>query len=66
MMAVPISAGVRLEVGQPKVLFDSHIAGAFNDRFDVSKDGRFLVPTRAEKSSAPLTIIVNWPSGLKK
>lgn len=67
MMAVPVSAGVRLEVGQPKALFDSHIAGSFNDRFDVSKDGRFLVPTRAEESTAtPLTVIVNWPSGLKK
>jgi hypothetical protein len=67
MMAVSVRTGAGFDAGQPTALFDSQIAGGFNDRFDVSKDGRFLVPTQAEQSSAEtLTIVVNWPAGLKK
>jgi hypothetical protein len=34
--------------------------------YDVSKDGRFLIPTPVEKSeSTPFTVVVNWTAGLK-
>ena len=35
--------------------------------FDVSKDGRFLIPTQIEQAAgAPMTVVVNWTAGLKK
>jgi Tol biopolymer transport system component len=35
--------------------------------FDVSKDGRFLIPAPVGQStSAPITVVVNWTAGLKR
>ena len=34
--------------------------------FDVSKDGRFLIPVQDEGASPAMTLVVNWQSGLKK
>jgi hypothetical protein len=38
------------------------------DRFDVRRDGRFLihVPQEQAATNVPLTVVVNWQSGLKK
>jgi serine/threonine protein kinase len=35
-------------------------------RFDVTKDGRFLIPTVVGQFGGPITIVVNWTAGLKK
>jgi hypothetical protein len=37
------------------------------DRFDVRRDGRFLihVPQDQAAASVPLTVVVNWQSALK-
>jgi hypothetical protein len=33
----------------------------------VSKDGRFLVPVVVDQTAnVPMTVVVNWPAGLKK
>jgi hypothetical protein len=33
----------------------------------VRKDGKFLIPTPVEQTAAvPMTVVVNWPAGLKK
>jgi eukaryotic-like serine/threonine-protein kinase len=64
MMAVPVRSGAILQAGQPRALFDSHIGEDFNVRFDVAKDGRFLIPVQV--STAPINVIVNWPATLKK
>jgi hypothetical protein len=63
MMAVDIKAsGGKLEAGVPHALFN--VRGGF---FDVSKDGKFLIPTPVEQTAAvPMTVIVNWTAGLKK
>jgi Tol biopolymer transport system component len=67
MIAVPVLAGARFETGPPKALFDSRIAGGFNDRFDVSTDGRFLIPIQAERSGPPpITVIFNWTAAINK
>ncbi len=35
--------------------------------FDVNKDGRFLIPAPVGQStSAPITVVVNWTTGLKR
>jgi serine/threonine protein kinase len=67
MMAVPISKiGGNLEIGAPKVLFDSKIGAFTNVSFDVSRDGRFLIPVQEQASASPLTLVVNWQAALKK
>jgi len=48
----------------PEALFE---AGSTNGDYDVATDGRFLIPRSAEVgSSAPLTVVVNWTTALKK
>jgi hypothetical protein len=55
----------KFEAGVPKPLFDVHLVGLSN--FDVSKDGRFLIPAQIEQSATvPITVMVNWTAGLKK
>jgi Tol biopolymer transport system component len=69
LMAVDVKGGPggSFEVGAPKALFDPHFGGTVTDRFDVSKDGRFLIPAVAvEQSTAPITVVVNWTAGLNK
>jgi hypothetical protein len=35
--------------------------------FDVSKDGKFLIPAQVESASTvPMTVVVNWQAGLKR
>ena len=67
MMAVEIKGAVsNPEAGVPKALFDVRLGG-INPRFDVAKDGKFLIPTALEQAaSAPITVVVNWAAGLKK
>ena len=67
MMAVETKGtGDRLEAGVPQALFDVRI-GVGNTRFDVAKDGKFLIPTPLERNaSAPLTVVVNWTTAFKK
>jgi len=58
--------GARFEAAVPKPLFDTRIRSTYS-WFDVSKDGRFLMPTQTEPSgSAAVTVVVNWTAGLKK
>jgi eukaryotic-like serine/threonine-protein kinase len=65
LMAVEIEGGPRLVRGTPRPLFETHLP--INGRYDVSKDGRFLIPTQIESTgSVPLTVIVNWTASLIK
>jgi len=77
MMAVPVkaTAGPRpsFEAGAPVPLFDAHMASLQNGvlfEYDVTSDGkRFLIDTTGGASGAaspPLTVVVNWNTGLKK
>jgi eukaryotic-like serine/threonine-protein kinase len=65
LRAVPVkSVGEKFEAGVPVPLFEVRLSN--NGRYDVSKDGRFLVPMQIEQSTVvPLTIVQNWQSGLK-
>jgi len=67
IMAVDIKPGTRFQFGVPKALFDVPRA-LFDTRlrsnlisFDVSKDGRFLLPALVEQQvSTPMTVVLNW------
>jgi len=64
MMAVAVRGGANFEAGVPAPLFGTKLN--FGD-FDVSKTGRFLIPTQIkEPGTLPITVTVNWPAGLKK
>jgi hypothetical protein len=65
-VAVKSGPGSSFDAGAPKVLFDPHTGPLRTDRFDVAKDGRFLIPTLTQQSAPPVTVVVNWPSLLKK
>jgi serine/threonine protein kinase/Tol biopolymer transport system component len=75
LMAVPIKAGeTALEVGTPTRLFAPRVlngpvaAVGFRAQYDVTRDGqRFLLNVPAEDAAPPsITVVVNWPAGLKK
>jgi Tol biopolymer transport system component/predicted Ser/Thr protein kinase len=64
MMAASVGKGPTLEIGAPKALFSVRVAGGV---YDVSKDGRFLIPVESEQpTQPPLAVVLNWPAGLKK
>ncbi len=69
-MAVEIRPSVpgsqQFQYGVPKVLFEVRIGRNNALSFDVSKDGRFLLPALVEQqSSTPMTVVLNWPQMLK-
>jgi Tol biopolymer transport system component/predicted Ser/Thr protein kinase len=67
MMAVDIGAGPMFQAGVPKVLFATHLALGPGTNFDVSREGRFLIPNQVEGPEAtPITVVINWASGFKK
>jgi hypothetical protein len=69
MMAVAVKGGDQFEAGLPKLLFDTQVSAASTDSgyFDVSKDGRFLIPASVDQPvNAAMTVVVNWTAGLKK
>jgi hypothetical protein len=69
VMASAVRAGSRFEVGEPVALFDvgTPESFSFNNSFDVTRDGRFLIPVRPERAEqTALTVLVNWTAGLKK
>jgi Tol biopolymer transport system component len=58
LMAAPVKAGERLEIGVPVELF---LVGSQLFDFDVSPDGqRFLVSKPAAEPGLPITVVVNW------
>jgi hypothetical protein len=67
MMAVPVkSTAATFEPGPAVALFDTHTMGYFP--YDVAADGRFLIDTVTESAveSSPITVVLNWTTGLRK
>ena len=55
-----------IEVGTPQLLFHASVPGV-GVPYDVSADGqRVLVNLAEDEESAPLFVVVNWPTELKK
>lgn len=67
MMAAAVSgASSKFEAGVPKPLFATRLA-QLNPMYDVSEEGRFLIPTEVEReNAAAITAVVNWTVELKK
>ena len=67
LMAVDVKPGSTLEVGIPKILFDTQIAvNPIIDQYAVTPDGqRFLVNVPLPGSST-LTVLVNWTALLRQ
>ena len=64
LMAVEIKAGPS-DRSVPRSLVPTRLS--VNGRYDVSKDGRFLIPTVLDSAgTVSMTAIVNWTAGLKK
>jgi Tol biopolymer transport system component len=59
------AAGGEPKFGIPTTLFRAHPRN-FDAVYQVSKDGRFLISSAPDESTAPLTLISNWPAMLKK
>ena len=69
LMAAPVLTGTKLEIGEPKELFSTGPPGpfSFNNGFDVTKDGRFLIPVRPEQGgNTAMNVVLNWTRALKK
>jgi hypothetical protein len=77
MIAVSVNgAGSAFTVGPPQQLFDSGFATLGHNSpyqtFSVSADGqRFLIPkteavSAADATAAPIAVVLNWDSALKK
>jgi hypothetical protein len=67
MMAAPVKTGPTFEAGLPKPLFKVGLSRAMDAWFDVTKDGRFLVPVQVDQTlNVPIIVVVNWQTGLKK
>ena len=66
-MAVPITPGARFQFGVPRPLFDVRLAiPTVRISFDVSRDGRFLLPVLvANPGSGLMNVVVNWSRTLK-
>jgi hypothetical protein len=68
MAAAVKGKGSTFELGPVKPLFDTHGIGGFRYMYDVSADGqRFLINAAPEQTAAaPITVVLNWTTGLKK
>lgn len=59
--------GAGFEVSVPKALFDARLGDDVTLWYDVSNDGRFLLPVPPERSAGDsVTVMLNWPAALKK
>jgi eukaryotic-like serine/threonine-protein kinase len=66
LMAAEVRSGpgYKFDSDPAKPLFD--LPGGAGT-FDVTKDGRFLIPAPVGQStSAPVTVVINWTAGLKR
>ena len=69
MMAVDVNAGASsVALGTPHALFAVNAQEGPAGPYDVTRDGkRFLINTvSSRQASNPLTVVVNWPTELKK
>jgi hypothetical protein len=70
LMAASVNVGTTFEAGIPKPLFQTPIADVQLglDQYDVTADGqRFLVLQPTDRTNqTPITVVVNWTSGLTR
>lgn len=70
-MSVAVKQGAALEFQVPTVLFQSPMTAPSMtiDQYGVTRDGQrflFLAPQQQTTALDPITVVVNWTSGLKR
>ena len=67
-MAVDITAGLELDCGSPRELFDTGLSmNPVLDQYAATPDGqRFLVLKPQEGAPTPLTVVLNWDADMPK
>ena len=66
LMVIEVKGGAKFEASVPSPLFDTHLS-TINPGYDVSKDGRFLMPVAIEQATTPpMTVVINWNAGMKQ
>jgi eukaryotic-like serine/threonine-protein kinase len=65
VMAVDIKSGASFQAAAPKMLFAVRFPFK-NHNFEVTRDGRFLIPILVDQSAIPLTVVRNWTALLRK
>lgn len=72
VMAVPVTTTTMFAAGAPVALFQTHRRQPISSQdvfsYDVTRDGqKFIVSTKVDEGkAAPLTVLLNWSSGLEK
>jgi Tol biopolymer transport system component len=72
VIAVPISTNGSFQAGTPVTLFQTHRRQPMSSQdlfsYDVSAEGqKFLVATKLDEArAAPLSVLLNWASGIEK
>jgi len=68
LMAVNITAGLKIDCGPPQILFDTGLRmNPVLDQYAVAPDGqRFLVLKPQEVVPTPLTVVLNWDADIQK
>ncbi len=61
------TAGDGVKIGTPRTLFPTGIRHSIPvDAYDVARDGKFLVVNSITESTAPVVLVTNWDTELKK
>ena len=67
LMAAEVKLGSKFKAGVPKPLFNVRLSRDMDPLFDVTRDGRFLIPVQVEQpAKTPITVVVNWQAGLQR
>ena len=72
LMAAAVNSGVQFEANAPRALFDQGtttlMGAAYRSSFAVTPDGqRFLIKAVVDETgSAPISVVTNWTTGLRK
>jgi Tol biopolymer transport system component len=67
LMAVEVKTGESFEAGAPRFLFQANLRRLPGAQYDPASDGqRFLLNLSEEDRSLPATVVLNWPSGVKR
>jgi Tol biopolymer transport system component len=74
LMAVPVKGETDLEIGRANALFRTQLPTSatggppeWRTSYDVTEDGqKFLLTNPPEQQNPPITVILNWPTVLKK
>ena len=66
LMALEVKTGAGFEAGAPKLLFETGLVNNLIN-YAVARGGqRFVMPAHEVTAADPVTVILNWPAGLKK